>query len=118
MSDKKHRTQAIAHMNDELRMRGRYGRWVFSAGVSNLPRTIQSEVIQKIRTFEDFDEHGNDPYGEHDFGKVTVDVYGAPTDFFWKIDYLSAFDGNSRSPDPARNDVTQRILTVMLAEEY
>ena len=55
----------------------------------------------------------NDPYGEHDFGSVTIDG----TNLFWKIDYydLSLQYGSSDPSDPAQ---TARVLTITLAEEY
>ena len=55
----------------------------------------------------------NDPYGEHDFGSLTVARHKA----FFKIDY---YDQNLDfgSENPADASVTQRVLTIMLAEEY
>jgi hypothetical protein len=55
----------------------------------------------------------NDPYGEHDFGALTVE----DRKIFFKIDYYDrALAGGS--PDPADPRVTTRVLTIMLAEEY
>jgi Protein of unknown function (DUF3768) len=53
----------------------------------------------------------NDPYGEHDFGAVEV----KGTRVFFKIDY---YDLCFASPDPADENVTRRVMTIMLAEEY
>jgi hypothetical protein len=55
----------------------------------------------------------NDPHQEHDFGAFDADGQRV----FFKIDY---FDESLtyHSPDPADPSVTQRVITIMLAEEY
>lgn len=55
----------------------------------------------------------NDPYGEHDFGKVVVNGVSC----FWKISY---YDNRLEygSEDPANPDITTRVLTIMLTSEY
>ena len=55
----------------------------------------------------------NDPYGEHDFGALTV----AGVRLLWKIDYYDA-GMTGGSPDPADPSVTTRVLTLMLAHEW
>ena len=55
----------------------------------------------------------NDPHGEHDFGAFEFD--GTPVIF--KIDYYDK-DLNFHSPDPGDPAVTERVITLMLAEEY
>ena len=55
----------------------------------------------------------NDPYGEHDFGSIKLEG----TTFFWKIDYFD-LAMSQHSVDPANNDATVRVLTVMCADEY
>jgi hypothetical protein len=62
--------------------------------------------------FDDFC-HANDPYEEHDFGSFEVDGHT----IFFKIDY---FDNSltSQSSDAADQSVTERVFTIMLAEEY
>ena len=69
-----------------------------------------NEVFVRVRDFAEFNED-NDPYGEHDFGSFTV----SGVKIFWKIDY---YDENlSKWCDPLDPDC-QRVLTIMLAEEY
>lgn len=72
------------------------GHVVVTRGVATHPERVA--VITAVRLFDDWSV-GNDPYGEHDFGKVRV----AGEDFFWTISTLE--DG-------------QKNLTIMLAEEY
>jgi hypothetical protein len=57
--------------------------------------------------------HANDRYEEHDFGSFEADGQV----IFFKIDY---FDKNltHHSPDPPDPSVTERVITIMLAEEY
>ena len=55
----------------------------------------------------------NDPYQEHDFG-VTLD----DRKLFWKIDYFDKRDPDLGAENPADAETTERVLTLMLAEEY
>jgi hypothetical protein len=70
------------------------------------------DALQAVRDFSAFDE-SSDPYGEHDFGSLTVQGQR----LFWKIDY---FDPSMlhHAPDPADRSATRRVLTVMFPEEY
>ena len=55
----------------------------------------------------------NDPYDEHDFGAFALRGH----EVSWKIDYYdAAMEWGSK--DPANPDITTRVLTIMLAEEY
>ena len=62
--------------------------------------------------FDDFNAD-NDPHGEHDFGAFQIEHLK----FFWKIDYYDK-DLCYGSENPTDPDVTERVLTLMLAEEY
>ena len=57
--------------------------------------------------------HANDPYEEHDFGSFAADGHM----IYFKIDYFDR-DLSMHSPDPADPSVTQRVITIMLAQEY
>ena len=69
-----------------------------------------NKIFVKVRDFTDFTED-NDPYGEHDFGSLTV----SGVKIFWKIDY---YDENlEKWCDPLSPDCN-RVLTIMRADEY
>ena len=102
----------IRILNDQFRRTGRGGRIMLTQGIQALGQKAVAEIIDKVRAFDQFNE-GNDPYKEHDFGKI---VHGHDT-VLWKIDYYdSAMEFGS--PDPADPAVTTRVMTVMMAEEY
>ena len=95
----------IAKINDEFR---KVEMMTATKGVLGLPNVLG--LIRAVRNYDKFSED-NDPYGEHDFGSLDWDGQK----IFWKIDYYDpAFKGwcDPLSPD------CERVLTVMLAEEY
>ena len=108
------RRAAIRALNDAFRttMDHRLGRVMMTAGVDALPSDVKAMVIRRVATFSDFNAD-NDPHGEHDFGSFELSGHK----FFWKID---AYDANMEfgSENPADPNVTTRVLTIMLAEEY
>ena len=105
-------TARIRDLNDALRKNLTGGSAVMTSGIAALGPTAVSRIVQSIAVFDDFC-HDNDPYGEHDFGMVEFDGQK----IFFKIDY---FDKTLTygSPDPADPAVTERVITVMLADEY
>ena len=70
------------------------------------------DIVSKVQSFDDFTD-GNDPYQEHDFGSFEF----AGKRIFWKFDYYDQ-SMTAASPNPADSAITQRVLTIMLAEEY
>lgn len=102
----------IRVLNDRLRRRHIGGRIILTSGVNALDPNIVKAIIGAIAQFTDFNEH-NDPYGEHDC--AIVETLGLS--ILWKIEY---FDEtlSMHSPDPADENVTSRVLTIMLADEY
>lgn len=102
----------IRELNDNLRQNFTGGRVLITRGVAELPTDKQLEIMQKVQSFNNFDA-SNDPYGEHDFG--AFDLEGVT--YFWKIDY---YDLNYEylSVDPSDTTITNRVLTIMLADEY
>ena len=113
----------IAAQNDKFRKTFEGGKVLLTCGISSLPLMQQQEIMQKVRTFnnftEDNDPYGdnftedNDPYGEHDFG--CFEYRGQQ--IFWKIDM---YDLNYEfySPQPDDETQTNRVLTIMFADEY
>jgi hypothetical protein len=103
----------IAELNDRFRKGDRsLGQYVITSGVAALSTEKQQQLLQLIREFNSF-TLGDDPYEEHDFGKVTLD----DCKYFFKIDYYD-LELTNGSPDPADPKVTRRVMTIMLAEEY
>jgi Protein of unknown function (DUF3768) len=105
-------TDRIRMLNDELRRQLTGGRAVMTPGIAALGSEAVHRLIQTIAVFDDFCT-ANDPHSEHDFGAFEFD--GTPVMF--KIDYYDK-DLSLHSPDPADPAVTERVITLMLAEEY
>ena len=102
----------IAKLNDAFRRSFIGGQVVVTRGIRALPSDMQAEITKRVRSFETFNEN-NDPHGDHDFGSFDHDG----RTIFWKIDL---YDRNYRfySPDPTDPAQTNRVLTILLAEEY
>ena len=105
-------TARIRDLNDALRKNLTGGSAVMTSGIAALGPTAVSRIVQSIAVFDDFCQD-NDPYGEHDFGVVEFDGQK----IFFKIDYYDK-TLTYGSPDPADPTVTERVITIMLADEY
>ena len=119
----------IAELNDlARRAMGVACKAVATVGFRSLPVADQSHVRTLIETFNAFDAD-NDPHGEHDFGCIYQLLCGRWTTarprlreeererVFWKLDYYD-LDMCFASEDAANPAITQRVLTIMLADEY
>jgi len=106
------RAEAIARLNDKLRVHGMCGQILVTRSVMDLPAFNPVELTHVLARYEGFDAV-NDPHGERDFGDLQL--FGA--DLLWKIDYYD-IDLVYGSPDPADAMVTTRVLTVMLAGDW
>ena len=95
----------IAALNDAYRKGGKF---MITEGISSLPNVIG--VFKAVEAFDVF-TNDNDPYSEHDFG--SFEWYGKRV--YWKIDYYNR--SLTGWCDPLSNEC-QRVLTVLLAEEY
>ena len=106
------KTARIRALNDALRQTLTGGRAMITPGVAALGQAAVARIIKTIAVFDDFCQ-ANDPYEEHDFGAFEAEGHT----IFFKFDYLDS-TLTFHSPDPADPAVTERVLTIMLAEEY
>jgi hypothetical protein len=104
--------QQIRALNDDLRKYLIGGGAVITPGIAALGQEAVERIVKTISVFDDFCR-ANDPYEEHDSGSFEAEG----ETIFFKIDY---FDRTLtyHSPDPADPSVTERVITIMLADEY
>jgi hypothetical protein len=103
------RTRAL---NDELRQHLLGGGAVITAGIAEFGAEAVERLVKTVALYDDF-HHANDPHEEHDFGVFEFEG----TQVAFKIDY---FDKSLKfhSPNPADPAVTERVITIMRADEY
>ena len=111
------RAKRIAELNDALRHdpgAGEHGRIMMTGGVSELGIPFTVLALAKLKSFDTFTKD-NDPYGEHDFGSFELQGHK----LFWKIDTFEKGSGLMAGAETPENPATtDRILTIMLTEEY
>lgn len=102
----------IAVLNYKFRRSFIGGEVLLSVGISAMSSEYKANIISYVKNFDNFNED-NDPYGEHDF--FSIDYKG--NKIFAKIDY---YDLNYKfmSENPANPDITNRVLTIMLADDW
>ncbi len=111
--DEAFRLKRIVRLNDALRRgQGDNASVVITAGLKEKGQEYLAKVVVAVAAYDSF-TRDNDPYGEHDFGSITIEG----EKLFWKIDYFD-LALSAHSPDKANPAVTHRVLTVMLAREY
>lgn len=135
-------TKEIALQNDNFRKHLSQGTLVLTQGIRSNTKEDLEAIITKVRTFDTFDEN-NDPYNEHETSlsfareerpqqrlvvrasrnaKRSVAAQFGAFDYkgkriFWKIDnYDQKF--LYLSPDVSNPRLTNKVLTIMYAEEY
>ena len=119
MTTKRERSERIAALNDELRQHPTHrglGLITMTSGVTALGPGFWVKVAEKLASLEpsDFDK-GNDPYGERDFKAIEVDG----EKLFFKIDYFERGSSHTLGAvTPENPETTDRVLTVMLTDEY
>ena len=106
------KTARIRALNDDLRQNFADGIAVMTPGIAALGAEAVARIVKTVAVFDDFC-HANDPYEEHDFGAFEVDGHTV----MFKIDYFDR-ELSMHSTDPADPSVTQRVISIMLAEEY
>ena len=105
-------TQQIRALNDDLRKYLIGGGAVITPGIAALGQEAVERIVQTVAVFDDFC-HANDPYEEHDFGSFEAEG----EKIFFKIYYYDR-TLTHHSPDPADPKVTERVITIMLADVY
>ena len=103
------RTRAIRVLNDNFRSTFVGGRVVITPGVRELPLDTNARVLLAVQSFSNFTKD-NDPHGEHDFGAIELEGEC----YFFKLDLYEDPDVKDSDGEPLVN----RVLTIMLAEEY
>ena len=81
-------------------------------GIAALGVEAVARIVKTIALYDDFC-HANDPYEEHNFGAFAADGHT----ILFKIDYYDKALA-CHSPDAADPAVTERVITIMFAEEY
>ncbi len=106
-------TARIRALNDAFRNTLQGGRVYMTRGVDALAPDVKLLALDKVKSFDAF-TGDNDPHGEHDFGAFEIEGHK----LFWKIDYYDQRDPDLGAENPADAATTQRVLTLMLADEY
>ena len=107
-------SQLIEDQNDAFRRGDQSipGRVVLTHGIASLGETEIQAILAKVQAFDDFNE-GNDPYGEHDFGRISHNEEIV----YFKIDYYDP-SLNMHSEDKTDLLKTVRVMTIMWSREY
>ena len=115
------RTAIIRSLNDQFRKTFIGGAVVITTGIAALDEATRQRIFAAVQSFDAFDE-ANDPWHEHDFGAFEVDVClpgSARTRerVFFKLEYydLTRAMHSEDAADPAK---TERVMTIMLSDEY
>lgn len=105
-------SKIIQLINDNFRKSLNDGKVLLSQGVRALPDTEIIDIMVKVSKFNEFNQD-NDPHEEHDYGSFEHN----DNKIIWKIDY---YDKNYEyaSENPADVTKTNRVLTIMLSDEY
>lgn len=106
------KSEAIRKLNDAFRLSMTGGTVVITAGIAALASNVQLQIIEAVKSFDVFTED-NDPWGEHDMGAFQIEGRR----IFFKIDYYD-LTRSMHAEDPTNPATTERVLTIMLAEEY
>jgi hypothetical protein len=96
-------------LNDNFRSTYVGGKVVMTAGVNALPIDTKARVLLAVQSFSNF-TNDNDPHGEHDFGSIEIEG----ETYFFKIDLYE----EPEVKDSNGERIVNRVLTIMLADEY
>jgi hypothetical protein len=101
----------VRTLTDDTRKNPRGSGAIITAGIAALGIEVVERLVKTITVFDDFC-NANDPHGKHD---GTFDFDG--TIVMFRIDYYDK-SLNSLSLNPADPSVTERVITIMRADEY
>lgn len=121
MNNHADRSARIRALNDRLRTTLTGGTVLVSSGVARLGPEAQARILAAVQAFDAFTTD-NDPWGEHDFGALEVEIPEraggvAKERVFFKIDTFDLTRAR-HADDPTDPNRTERVLTVLLADEY
>lgn len=110
----------ICALNDRFRQTLAGGTVLMTNGIVALGPIAQAKILAAVQAFDAFTPD-NDPWGEHDFGTLEIEV---PTNdggvakerVAFKVDYYDLTRAR-HADDPADPSRTERILTILLADE-
>lgn len=102
----------IRALNDEFRKNAVGGQTQATKNVWALGPEFVDKALAAVKAFDAFTKD-NDPWGEHDCAALSVDN----EDVIFKIDYYDP-TMTRHSDDPADAELTWRVLTIMLAEDW
>ena len=105
-------TDKIRQLNDACRASFIGCQIVLTLGIRVKSEKDVADILEHVRTFNDFTK-ALDPYSEHDM--LGFDYKGEK--IYAKIDYYDK-DYRFMSENPADPTITNRVLTIMTAEEY
>ncbi len=100
------KTVMISMLNDKFRKSG--AGVVLTCGVQSVEDL--PGLLKAVQDFDQFNED-NDPWNEHDFGRI--DWHGDKV--FWKMDY---YNETMEAWEDPFSKKCRRVITVMLADEY
>jgi hypothetical protein len=102
----------IRELNDELRQHLLGGDIVISDKIAALGPKALARLTERLAQFDQFCPF-TDPRRKHAFGALLFD--GLLVVF--RVDHHN-LTSTGREPDPADSNSTQRVMTIMLADEY
>lgn len=102
----------VRALNDELRQHLLGGGAVMTPSIAALGPEAVARLVQVISVYDDFCK-ALDAWDAHDYGVFPFE--GQMVAF--KIDYYDK-SLTHHSPDPSNPSITQRIITIMMADEY
>ncbi|MEO0399631.1 MAG: DUF3768 domain-containing protein [Pseudomonadota bacterium] len=89
------------------------GTVVVTREIASLSYSEQAKIINAVRCFDTFTLE-NDPWGEHDFGRIELPGLNP---VLWKIDIYDSSKMRFASPAPEDPNASFRVLTIMFADQ-